>query len=76
MPPSAPTIGINVASLPVAQVIPVFFFLVFFVWAVYTIVASYHWLRYSNNTTVALSAISTHLIVSAWLAIYTVSGLR
>jgi hypothetical protein len=65
----------HVAALPVAQVIPVFFFLVFFVWAVYTIVASYHWLRYSNNTTLALSAISAHLIVSAWLAVYTVSGL-
>lgn len=72
---SSTSIGINVAALPVAQVIPVFFFLVFFIWAVYTIVASYHWLRYSNNTTMALSAISVHLIVSAWLAVYTVSGL-
>ena len=75
MQDAAPSIGINVAALPVAQVIPVFFFLVFFVWAIYTIVATYHWLRYSNNTTMALCAISTHLIVSAWLAIYAVSGL-
>lgn len=72
---STSSVGIHVAALPIAQVIPVFFFLVFFVWAVFTIVASFHWLRYSNNTTLALSAITTHLVVSAWLAVYTVSGL-
>ncbi len=67
---------LHVAQLPIAQIVPVFFFLVFFVWAVYTIVASYHWLRYSNNTTLALSAITTHIIVSLLLAIYTVSGIH
>jgi hypothetical protein len=75
MQASSSSIGINVAALPLAQVIPVFFFLVFFIWAVYTIVAAYHWLRYSNDTTVALSALSAHLIVSGLLAVYTVSGL-
>ncbi|MDB5195070.1 MAG: hypothetical protein JWO84_254 [Parcubacteria group bacterium] len=75
MESSTTSIGINVAALPVTQVVPVFFFLVFFVWAVYTAVASYHWLRYSNNSTLALSAITAHFIISAWLAVYTVSGL-
>jgi heme/copper-type cytochrome/quinol oxidase subunit 2 len=75
MESSTTSIGFHVAALPVTQVVPVFFFLVFFVWAVYTAVASYHWLRYSNNTTLALSAITVHLIISAWLAVYTVSGL-
>jgi hypothetical protein len=66
---------IAVSALPVLQVIEVAVFLIFFLWAVYTAIAAYHWLRYSNNTTVALSAMSVHLIVSAWLAIYAVSGL-
>ncbi len=73
--PSSTPIGFPVASLPIAQVVPVFFFLVFFIWAIYSVVAAFHWLRYSNNTTVALSAITVHIIVSVWLAIYTVSGL-
>ena len=72
---SSTPIGIHVASLPLVEVVPVFFFLVFFVWLVYTLVAVYHWLRYANNTTLGLCAITAHLIVSAWLALYTVSGL-
>jgi len=75
MQPTTTSVALPVASLPVSQVIPVFFLLVFFVWLVYTLVAAYHWLRYSNNTTLALSALSVHLIVSAWLAVFTVSGL-
>lgn len=71
---SSTPIGIHVASIPLAQVVPVFFFLVFFIWAVYTAVAAYHWLRYSNNTTLGLSMITAHLIVSMLLAIYAVSG--
>ena len=71
---SAPS-AIHVASLPFAQVAPVAFFLIFFVWAVFTIIAAYHWFRYSNNSTAALTMMSVHLIVSAWFAIYAVSGL-
>ncbi len=75
MESSTTSIGFHVAALPLTQVVPVFFFLVFFVWLIYTLIASYHWLRYSNNSTLALSAITTHLIVSAWLAVYAISGL-
>ena len=66
---------IHVAALPVGQIIPVLFFIVFFIWAIYSVVAAYHWLRYGNDTTVALCALSVHLIVSTLLAIYAVSGL-
>lgn len=66
---------IQVAALPITQIVPVVFFLVFFIWLVYSLVASYHWLRYGNDTTVALCALSVHFIVSALLAIYAVSGL-
>lgn len=75
MQSSSSPIGIPVASIPVAQLVPVFFFLIFLIWAIYTLVSAYHWLRYSNNTTLALSAITAHLIVSAWLALYAVSGI-
>jgi hypothetical protein len=69
-------VGINVAALPITEIVPVFFFLIFFVWAIYTIVAAYHWFRYSNNTTMALTVMTTHLVVSAVLAIFTVSGIH
>ncbi len=65
---------LQVAALPIAQVLPVVFFFVFLVWVVFTLVAAYHWFRYSNATTMALCAMTTHLIVSAMIAIYAVSG--
>ena len=71
-----PSLGFDVASLPIAQAIPVFFTLVFIIWFMYTIVAAYHWIRYSSNLSIAGAAISTHLLVSSILAIYAVSGLH
>ena len=74
--PAGPSIGFTVTSLPIGQIVPVFFTLVFIVWLIYTLVASYHWIRYSNNMTVAFSAIGVHVLVSSVLAIYAVSGLH
>jgi hypothetical protein len=76
MQQSAPQIGIAVSSLPIGQIIPVFFTLVFVVWAIYTLVAAYHWIRYSSNILLGLGAIAAHLAVSSMLAIYAVSGLH
>ncbi|MDB5189361.1 MAG: hypothetical protein JWL82_318 [Parcubacteria group bacterium] len=70
----ATPVGLHFATVSMSEVIPVIFFLVFFVWAIYTVVASFHWLRYAGNTTVALSAITVHVIVSLALASYAVSG--
>jgi hypothetical protein len=73
---AAPIQPLILPSLPVAQVIPLFFTLVFIVWAIYTIVAFYHWLRYGDNIVVSLGAMGMHLFVSSTLAIYAVSGLH
>ncbi len=62
-------------ALPAAQVVPLFVTLVFIIWALYTIVAFYHWIRYSDSITVALGAMGMHLVISAMLAIFAVSGL-
>ncbi len=48
--------------------------LVFLIWAVYTLVASYHWIRYSHAPAVALPAIIAHLAVSAALMSFALSG--
>lgn len=47
---------------------------VFAFWALYTIVAVYHWLKYSNTSWVAFPAIAAHLLVSFALMSYALSG--
>ena len=47
---------------------------VFALWALYTVVAVYHWLRYSHTSFVAFPAIALHVFVSFWLMAYALSG--
>lgn len=65
-----------VPAFSVAQFVPLLFTVVFIVWAIYTVVAFYHWLRYGDNIIVSLGAMGMHLFISSSLAIYAVSGLR
>ena len=51
-----------------------FLYLVFAFWAVYTLVAIYHWLKYSHASWVTFPAIALHLIVSLSLISYALSG--
>lgn len=47
---------------------------VFAFWALYTLVAIYHWLKYSHASWVAFPAIAVHLFVSLALMAYALSG--
>lgn len=49
-------------------------YLVFAFWAVYTLVAVYHWLRYSHTNFLAFPAIGIHLYISIALMSYTLAG--
>lgn len=49
---------------------------VFAFWAVYTLVAIYHWLKYSHASWVAFPAIALHLFISFALMVYTLTGTR
>ena len=51
-----------------------FLYAVFVFWAVYTLVAIYHWLKYSNASWLAFPAIVIHLSVSLALISYVLSG--
>lgn len=51
-----------------------FLYAVFAFWAVYTIVAVYHWLRYSHTNFLAFPAIAIHLYISFALISYALSG--
>jgi len=57
-----------------AQAISVLFTVLFIIWVIYTLVTTYHWLRYGHNSAVAIPALITHVLVSIFLAIYAVSG--
>ena len=73
---SDPSVGITLSTLPLDHFVPVFFTLVFVVWFIYTLISAYHWLRYSDNVLVGLTAIGAHVGISSLLAIYAVSGLH
>jgi hypothetical protein len=47
---------------------------VFIFWAAYTIIAIYHWFKYSHASLVAIPAIVAHLCVSFALIAFTLSG--
>ena len=44
------------------------------IWFVYTLVVIYHWVKYSHGARVAIPAIMAHLVISAVLITYTLSG--
>lgn len=48
--------------------------LVFALWLVFTLVAVYHWIKYSHGSPVALPAILLHLAVSTSLMSFALTG--
>ncbi|HQT83061.1 MAG TPA: hypothetical protein PLW99_02855 [Candidatus Paceibacterota bacterium] len=47
---------------------------VFALWTLFTIVAIYHWLKYSHASWVAFPAMAAHIIISLSLMSYALSG--
>lgn len=45
-----------------------------FYWVIYTLVASYHWFRYSHASWLTVPAIALHLVVSYILIVYALTG--
>ncbi len=46
----------------------------FALWAVYTLVVMYHWIKYSHASSVAFPAIGVHLAVSLAIMAYALTG--
>lgn len=57
-----------------AKIVAVIAWAMFVLWAVYSAVAAYHWLRYGHRSSIAIPALLTHVIISAALALFAVSG--
>ena len=47
---------------------------VFIIWAVYTLVAVYHWFKYSNASWIIFPAVAAHFFISFALMAYALSG--
>lgn len=63
-------------SLTPGFALEILLYAVFALWAVYTLVAIYHWLRFSHASLIAFPAIALHLFVSFALATYILTGQR
>ena len=61
-------------SIDAGKVVAVVAWVMFVLWLIYTVVAAYHWLRYSHRSSIAIPALIIHVIVSAALALYAISG--
>jgi glucan phosphoethanolaminetransferase (alkaline phosphatase superfamily) len=48
---------------------------VFIAWGIYTLIVSYHWIRYSNRSLLTFPALALHLLVSATLFIFAITSL-
>ena len=64
------------ASFDFAYAYPVIFALVFGLWLAYTLIVTYHWLRYGHKSFLAVPMLATHIVVSGMLFLMTTAGLR
>ena len=62
-------------AVEAGQAVSIAFALLFAFWAIYSVITTYHWLRYGHSSAVAIPALITHVVVSAFLAMYAISGL-
>ena len=73
-PPSSLFSYLPTGWLSVGTAVEWLLYAVFAFWAVYTLVAIYHWLKYSHGSWVAFPAIAGHLFISFALMGYALSG--
>ncbi|MBI2410119.1 hypothetical protein HYV30_03730 [Candidatus Kaiserbacteria bacterium] len=64
----------NVSAIAVGPAIVWAFGIVAAFWGIYTLIAIYHWLKYSHASWVAVPAIAAHLVISFSLFTFAVSG--
>ncbi len=63
-----------IGTIPAGLTLEYFLYAVFGLWAFYSIVIIYHWLKYSHDSRVAFPAIAVHIFLSITLMAYALSG--
>lgn len=71
-----PSISFTGATVSTEAVISIIITLVFIWWAIYTLVAVYHWFRYGRDSWVAVPAVVLHFAISAWIFVFATGGLQ
>jgi hypothetical protein len=56
------------------HILVILFFFIFLAWAAYSVIAAYHWFRYSHRSWLAIPAVVTHVVVSGAIILYIASG--
>ena len=62
----------GISAIAVVQFI---LYCVFILWAIYTLIIIYHWVKYSRAPGVAFKAIVLHLVISLGLMVYAFAAL-
>lgn len=67
--PSFPLIVVNAD-----QALSLIFVVAFILWVIFTLVTTYHWLRYGHRSSIAIPALITHVALSFFISLFAVSG--
>lgn len=79
-----PQTPLHLPSLPFALSLPgasptgvesLAILLLFIIWVAYTLVVAYHWIAYGGFTHRGIPALAVHILVSATIFLYAVSGI-
>lgn len=62
------------SNLSAGLVVVWMLYAIFAFWAVYTLIAIYHWLKYSHASLIAFPAIILHIAISLSLMSYALTG--
>lgn len=73
-PLAAPTALTHIVNVAPGSIVLWFLLAVFVFWAIYTLIAIYHWYKYAHAPGVAHLALMTHLGVSAACLLLALSG--
>jgi hypothetical protein len=65
-----------ITGAPAEMVVSIIFTLLFIWWVVYTVVVTYHWVRFGRSSWVAVPALAVHLAVSGGIFVFMTSGLH
>ena len=74
-PITSPVQIIAIPAVNLSTVLSVVITLVFIWWAVFSLVAAYHWFRFGRDSWIAVPALIVHFIVSAWIFMFATGGL-
>lgn len=72
--PATPGFPILFPGITLEGTLAVIITLIFIWWAVFTLVALYHWFRYARDSWLAVPVFLAHLAISSWIFVFAIGG--